>query len=521
MEQRAGDAVRDVGDDLERLAGEEVPRMQRQRVRLDQLEVLHLPELPAQPRRQPRIELDGDDRCARRQQPPRQHAEPRSDLDDPVARLKLGRLDDRVERDWIGQEVLREALSRSQPLGPHQAAQLPGSRRLQALRRERVRHAGTSHGSARFGIASRSGPERSPAASRNAAAAPIIAPLSVHHAGGGTSSVRPSADRRSPIVARSARLAATPPPSATRRNAMVAGRGDRLRRQRVDDRLLERGGQPVDRDRLAPLAIAGDLAQDRGLQPGEAEVVGAIGLRPRKPGRGRNALGRRRDRRSARIRQLEQPPDLVEGLAGRVVDGLAEERVATVIVHEDQLRVPATDHEAEERKCRLRRERVARERIGQPVRVDVALDVVHADQRKVVGDREGLGEVHADEQGADEPRPVRHRHRVEVRPIGLRLVHRGLERRHDPAQLLARCHLRHDPTGRGVQRDLAGHLVRLDPAPIDDDRDPRLVARRLDRQDAGVAHPASRLRSLAMTRRIRASVSAGVVMTSASSPSSL
>ena len=101
------------------------------------------------------------------------------------------------------------------------------------------------------------------------------------------------------------------------------------------------------------------------------------------------------------------------------------------------------------------------------------------------------------------------------------LGHRDLEGRHDPAQLLTCRHLRHDPSGRRVKRDLAGHLVRLDPAPADDDRDARLVARRLDRQDAGGDHPASRLRSVATAWRIRASVSAGVVMTSASSPSSL
>ena len=67
-------------------------------------------------------------------------------------------------------------------------------------------------------------------------------------------------------------------------------------------------------------------------------------------------VGRGRDRRAARIRQLEQPPDLVEGLPGRVVDRLAEQRVAPVVVHQDQLRVPAAHHEAEQRKRRARAE---------------------------------------------------------------------------------------------------------------------------------------------------------------------
>jgi len=46
---------------------------------------------------------------------------------------------------------------------------------------------------------------------------------------------------------------------------------------------------------------------------------------PGRPGRGFH------DRRPARVRQAEQPADLVERLAGRVVHGLAEQPVLQVI----------------------------------------------------------------------------------------------------------------------------------------------------------------------------------------------
>ncbi len=131
-------------------------------------------------------------------------------------------------------------------------------------------------------------------------------------------------------------------------------------------------------------------------------------------------------------------------------------RVAAVIVHEDQLRVAAADHQAEEREGRLGGQRLARPGIGQPVGVDVALDVVHADQRQVVRDAQRLGEVHADQQRADQAGAAGHRHRVEVVPVRTGLVSSArLQGRDDPAQLLARGHLRHDPAGGGVQRDLA------------------------------------------------------------------
>ena len=53
--------------------------------------------------------------------------------------------------------------------------------------------------------------------------------------------------------------------------------------------------------------------------------------------------------------------------------------------------------------------------VGQERRLDVAGDVVHGHQRLAVHERDALGRLHADEQRAHQPGPLRHRHRVELR----------------------------------------------------------------------------------------------------------
>ena len=99
-----------------------------------------------------------------------------------------------------------------------------------------------------------------------------------------------------------------------------------------------------------------------------------------------------RQRRPARVAQAHQLGRLVEGLAGRVVDGLAEQRVAAHVVDPHQLRVPAGDEQRDEREAR----RVGREKRRQ----QMAFEVVHAERRPV--QRRGQRARHA---GADEQRP--------------------------------------------------------------------------------------------------------------------
>ena len=99
----------------------------------------------------------------------------------------------------------------------------------------------------------------------------------------------------------------------------------------------------------------------------------------------RRSSGRGHDRRTARVRQAEQPADLVERLARRVVDRLPEQPVAQVVAHLDEERVAAADDEGDERELGFRR--LGLVGVEQPRRVDVTLEVVDRHERQVVASR--------------------------------------------------------------------------------------------------------------------------------------
>ena len=134
------------------------------------------------------------------------------------------------------------------------------------------------------GRASRSRPARSPAANRRAPAAPIIAPLSVHSAGRGTISGMPSASASPASRARSALFAATPPPSTIERAPIASAARIVLVDEDVDDRVLEAPRELGRRRRRGAARRAssarpssarrrGDDPAGRRLEPAEAEVV--------------------------------------------------------------------------------------------------------------------------------------------------------------------------------------------------------------------------------------------------------
>ena len=215
----------------------------------------------------------------------------------------------------------------------------------------------------------------------------------MHRPGRGTTSGRPSAAapcRRSLAKDAVRRHAAAEDDV----RAPVASRPQGLRREHVDDGVLEAqassatvvAGQPRPVD-LAPV-LGGrqrvrDLAPRRGLQAAEREVerVAQPGAREA-PVAVRRASRRGHDRRPARVRQPEQPADLVEGLAGRVVDRLAEQAVLKVVGHLDEERVAAADDERDERELRCRL--LGLVGVEQPGGVDVALEVVDRHQRQAV-----------------------------------------------------------------------------------------------------------------------------------------
>ncbi len=105
---------------------------------------------------------------------------------------------------------------------------------------------------------------------------------------------------------------------------------------------------------------------------------------------------------------MQDPGDLVEALAGRVVQGVPEvdDGVAGQVAHQQQRGVPAGDDEHDARV----RQRTAVERRGG----HVPGEVVHPVQRDA--EREGvrLGGRHPDLQRPGQARTGRHRHRADV-----------------------------------------------------------------------------------------------------------
>jgi hypothetical protein len=115
-------------------------------------------------------------------------------------------------------------------------------------------------------------------------------------------------------------------------------------------------------------------------------------------------LRERGERGPARVAETEEFRGLVEGLARRVVLGLAEDPVAPDARNLHQHRVPARDLQGHERK-------VGRVRL-EPGGEKMSLQVMHAHHRHAPGIAERTPEAGADEQRPDQPRARRIRNPV-------------------------------------------------------------------------------------------------------------
>src|SRR4029453_11505973 len=122
----------------------------------------------------------------------------------------------------------------------------------------------------------------------------------------------------------------------------------------------------------------------------EAEIEAPLAHRDREIERlGIASLGRLLDRGAARIAQAEQPRSLVEGLASRVVHGLAEdiERRLLSFASAAALGSPVVPHASEQgvAAARNQTDEGRLERIGlQEVGGDVTVQMVHRNQRLAV-----------------------------------------------------------------------------------------------------------------------------------------
>ena len=114
VHHRAGDVVRQVGGHVER-RHDQVVEWHVQHVRLHQAQVTvvdRLHEARLQMGRKALIDLDGGDEGALGQQRAGQHAKARPDLEDRLARLDGGQLDDVLDHLAVDEVVLAAALAR-------------------------------------------------------------------------------------------------------------------------------------------------------------------------------------------------------------------------------------------------------------------------------------------------------------------------------------------------------------------------------------------------------------------------
>ncbi len=75
--------------------------------------------------------------------------------------------------------------------------------------------------------------------------------------------------------------------------------------------------------------------------------------------------------------------------------------------------------------------------VGEERRLHVAGHVVHGDEGEAVHEGDALGRLHAHEERAHEPRPLGHRHGLEIREAHRGLVERGLDHRADVLDVVA------------------------------------------------------------------------------------
>jgi hypothetical protein len=137
--------------------------------------------------------------------------------------------------------------------------------------------------------------------------------------------------------------------------------------------------------------------------------------------------------RAARVAESEQLGYLVIRLPGRVVPRSAQQTVSHGGRHLKQVGVAATGYQGQGRKFDL----LPRQARLQQHCVDVALNVIDADQRQSSDQAHRLGIGNPYQQRPHQPGAGRHRDRIQVGPTQPRLLHRPAYHRHDCPQMLA------------------------------------------------------------------------------------
>jgi hypothetical protein len=150
-----------------------------------------------------------------------------------------------------------------------------------------------------------------------------------------------------------------------------------------------------------------------------------------------------------------------------------------VVVHQNQLRMPAGDEEGQNGECRRFVERIVGVAM-QPVRVKVRLQMVHRDEWQSFAERRAFREVQPHEQRSGQSWPIRHSNGVQVLPPYVRVAERLFDDRRDGLDVRARGQFREDAAVLRVQIHLRSDHVRQNGAsPLDNGRR-RLIARCFD-----------------------------------------
>ncbi len=125
--------------------------------------------------------------------------------------------------------------------------------------------------------------------------------------------------------------------------------------------------------------------------------------------------------------------------------------------------------------------------LGQPVGVDVALQVIHAGERPSMGQSDSLGHIYPDEQRAGQTGADGHGHAVQIRPGNISFSHRLLEDGDDGQNVLAGSYFRDNSAIAGVDFDLRGNLIGENLNPVFDHRGRGLITRGLNAENLHIS----------------------------------
>ena len=157
------------------------------------------------------------------------------------------------------------------------------------------------------------------------------------------------------------------------------------------------------------------------LQPAEAEVQRVFDIRTGEPVRPpRGGLRDPLDGRAAGKAEAENAGGLVEGLAGGVIPGPANEGKPAVAFHHYEVGVSPGSDEADQREARG----LLGVDVLQPGGVDVTLEMVYADERQVFGQGQPLSGVDADQKRAGQAGAMGYGDAVELPELESGLVQR-------------------------------------------------------------------------------------------------